>query len=227
MRRPEHVVIDDFLGVDENADMIAYALRERARFESGTVQGKANPARRNSVFMNFTEAAHSALLVNRLLVWFPLITQAMGLEAFPLKTVESQLTAGNDGDYYQSHLDADETGPQHRAIACVYYFFREPKGFSGGDLRLYDSLDHGGQRVRSDSFQTVEPVNNRLVVFTATTFHGLRPIRCPSKEFEDSRFAVPNWIHRSDTLDPAATFGWGHFHCGTVPPAFQSRTENP
>ncbi len=129
LRRSECVVIDDFLGVDEHADMVAYALRERARFEPGTVQGQAHPARRNSVVMDFTAAAHSALLVNRLLVWFPLITRALGQEAFPLKSVESQLTAGNDGDFYQSHLDTDGSSLEGRAIACVYYFYREPKGF--------------------------------------------------------------------------------------------------
>ncbi len=91
-------------------------------------------------------------------------------------------------------------------------------------MRLYDTLDYGGELRRADSFEAIEPVNNRLVAFTARTFHELRPIRCPSKKFEDSRFAVTNWIHRTDKPDPAATFGWGHFHCGTVPPAFRKQS---
>ncbi len=221
LRRPEVVVIDDFLGVDENTDMVAYALRERDRFEPGTVEGKAHPARHNSVVMNFTHSAHSNLLVNRLLIWFPTVARALGHEAFPLKAIESQLTASNDGDFYGAHMDTDGSKPDDRVIACVYYFFREPRGFSGGDLRVYDTLDYGGEIRRAESFQSIQPVNNRLVAFTARTFHELRPIRCPSKAFEDSRFAMTNWIHRADNPDPAARFGWGHFHAGTIPRAFQ------
>jgi len=216
LHHPEVVVIDDFLGVDEHADLVAYALRERERFEPGTVEGRPHHARRNSVIMSFTSSAHSALLVNRLLIWYPLIAQALEQELFPLKMVESQLTASNDGDFYNSHMDTDGAKPDDRVIACVYYFYRDPKGFSGGDLRMYDMLDSGHGLRRANTFQTIEPANNRLVAFTAKTFHELRPIRCPSKEFEDSRFAITNWIHRTSTPDTASTFGWGHFHCGTV-----------
>ena len=63
---------------------------------------------------------------------------------FPLQQVESQLTASNDGDFYRSHLDTDGRSLDGRAIACVYYFFREPKAFTGGALRLYDTIEEGG-----------------------------------------------------------------------------------
>jgi Rps23 Pro-64 3,4-dihydroxylase Tpa1-like proline 4-hydroxylase len=219
LHRAEYVVIDDFLGVDENRDMLAFALRDRNRFEPGTVEGKRHQARRNSVILDFGRTAHANLIVNRLLIWFPLIARSLGEPMFPLQQVEAQLTASNDGDFYGSHLDTNADGIEGRAIACVYYFFDEPKGFLGGALRLYDTIEHDGRISQAESFQEIEPANNRLVAFRSRTYHELRPTRCPSKEFSDSRFAVTTWLHRSAQPDPNATFGWGQFHCGEVPPA--------
>jgi SM-20-related protein len=221
LHRPGYAVIDDFLGVDEHQDMLALALRDRSRFEAGTVEGSVHPGRRNSVILTFGETAHATLIANRLLVWFPLLAQALGEPVFPLQQIESQLTASNDGDFYSSHLDSSVRTIDGRAIACVYYFFRQPKGFTGGALRLYDTIEEAGQFRQAESFQEIEPVSNRLVVFTSRTFHELRPTRCPSKDFADSRFAVTTWLHRSRTPLPHATFGWGHFRCGQVAPAFQ------
>ena len=223
LHRPGCVVIDDFLGVDEHEDMLALALRDRNRFEPGTVEGKAHPGRRNWVILNFGETAHATLIANRLLVWFPLIAQALGEPLFPLQQIESQLTASNDGDFYRSHLDTDGRTVDGRTITCVYYFFREPKAFTGGGLRFYDTIEERGQILQAESLQEIEPVSNRLIAFTSRTFHELRPIRCPSKDFEDSRFAVTTWLHRSSKPLPGATFGWGHFRCGQVAPALRLR----
>ena len=129
------------------------------------------------------------------------------------------MTATNDGDFYGAHLDTNHESIEGRAIACVYYFFDEPKGFRGGSLRLYDTIERDGQMSQADSFQEVEPVNNRLVAFRSRSYHELRPTRCPSKEFSDSRFAVTAWLHRGLTPDPGVKLGWGHFRCGEVPPA--------
>jgi len=219
MHRAQHVVIDDFLGVDENRDMLAFAMRDRSRFAAGTVEGAKHAARRNSVVLDFGDSAHASLIANRLLVWFPLIARALDVPMFPLKQVESQLTASNDGDFYGPHLDTGHNEHEGRAIACVYYFFDEPKGFHGGNLRLYDATEQDGSLSRASSFNEIEPVNNRLVAFTSRTYHELRPTTCPSKEFSDSRFAVTSWLHRSEKPLYQATFGWGHFRCGEVPPA--------
>ena len=71
LHRPEMLVIDDFLSVDEHHDMLAFALRDRQRFAPGTVEGKPHSGRRNSVILDFGGTAHATLITNRLLVWFP------------------------------------------------------------------------------------------------------------------------------------------------------------
>jgi SM-20-related protein len=212
-----YAVVDDFLSPDEHRDMLAFALECQDSFEAGTVASSDPMYRQNLVIMGFGSSPHSTLLQNRLLVWLPFLLKKLRMPVFPLHEVESQLTAGNDGHFYKTHEDSgEEENP--RTLSCVYYFHREPKGFAGGEFRLYDSIHTSQGRRAADTFRVIEPRSNRLVVFPSEESHELCPIRCPSGEFADSRFAATNWVHRATTSDPERVFGWGHFR-GAVPPS--------
>ena len=212
--RPGCMVIDDFLGPDEHHDMLAFVLRERDRFEPSTVEGRKDVGRRNSVIMHFSHQAHARLLGNRILVWLPVILKALGRPMFPLGAVESQLTASNHGDYYRAHLDSGDPSMERRELSCVYYFHRQPKGFAGGALRLHDAFESAEGLVPAGTFQEIEPESNRLVVFPSRTYHELMPIRCPSRDFADGRFAITTWLHGRADAAADARFGWGHFRVG-------------
>jgi Rps23 Pro-64 3,4-dihydroxylase Tpa1-like proline 4-hydroxylase len=218
---PRHLVIDDFLSEDEHRDMVAYALANKEQFQAATVTTNDINYRRNLVIMDFQKSAHSTLVQNRLLVWFPQIMREFNEKMFPLETVESQLTASNEGHYFKAHQDGGSLETRTRTLTCVYYFFRQPRGFAGGALRLYDTFQRGDKSFRAETFNEVEPVSNRLVVFPSNTHHELMRIRCPSRLFADSRFAITTWIRRADKPDAEATMGWGHFHCGAVPTGFE------
>jgi SM-20-related protein len=218
IRRPRFVVIDDFLGPLEHRELLAFALVSEAQFKAGTVSSYDPEHRQNLVVIDFGSTEHSRLIQNRLLVWFPLLARSFGMPVFPLASVESQLTATAEGQFFKLHGD---DGPgSTRVLSCVYYLHREPRGFAGGELRLYDRIEEGGSRRAAETFAVVDPVPNRMVVFPSDELHEVRPVRCPSGEFADSRFSVTNWLHRAAAADPAATFGWGHFRCGVVAPQF-------
>ncbi|HEY4184862.1 MAG TPA: 2OG-Fe(II) oxygenase [Polyangia bacterium] len=218
LQRPRFVVIDDFLSAPEHDELLAYALLSEAEFQKGTVTTYEPHLRQNLVILNFGESVHSRLLQNRLLTWFPLLAKTLGMPLFPLAPLESHLTAATDGYYFKTH--SDEAPEIPRVLSCLYYLHREPRGFAGGELRLYDRIDEGEGRRPADTFTAVIPRANRLVVFPSDEFHEAMPVRCPSKTFADSRFAVTTWLHRAPQVDPAATFGWGHLHCGVVAPQF-------
>lgn len=227
VHRPEYMIIDNFLGHDEHLDMLAHALQQKAAFNPGSVATGEQTARENLVILDFAQHAHSTLLCNRLLTWFPQILQALRMDPFPVQQVESQLTASNDGHYYRAHLDTDEDSGILRALTCVYYFSKQPTQFTGGALRIYDSLVCEGQRRQAESFREVDPVSNRMVVFPSDSFHELLPIRCPSRQFEDSRFSITNWIWRAKQADAQATHGWGHMHCARLPTNWSARGDQP
>lgn len=214
LRRPRYVVVDDFLSPQEHDELLAYAVISQDQFQAGTVTTYEPDVRQNLVILNFGDSVHSRLFENRLLVHYPLFARALGIPVFPLAPIESQLTAAGDGYYFKVHTDEAPDVP--RVLTCVYYLHRQPRGFAGGELRLYDVIEEGDARRSAETFTALAPVANRLVVFPSNEFHEALPVRCPSKAFEDNRFAVTTWLHRAERPDSQARFGWGHFQCGVV-----------
>jgi Rps23 Pro-64 3,4-dihydroxylase Tpa1-like proline 4-hydroxylase len=104
--------------------------------------------------------------------------------------VELELVAHGDGAFYRRHIDTQTaTERSHiRVLSGVYYFHRQPKRFTGGALRLYAIGD-------PQRFTDIEPTHNTLVVFPAWAPHEVQPVRCPSGQFMDSRFAINCWLH--------------------------------
>ncbi len=212
--RPRFFVVDDFLSVPEHDELLAYALFSEAHFQAGTVSAYEPGVRQNQAILNFQESVHSRLLENRLLIWLPLLGKILGTPIFPLAAFESQLTAAKDGYYFKTHTD--EAADIPRLLTCIYYLHRQPRGFAGGELRLYDRVEAAGARTAAETFTAIAPLANRLVVFPSDELHEALPVRCPSGAFADSRFAVTMWFHRGTEVDPRATFGWGHFSGGAT-----------
>jgi hypothetical protein len=120
----------------------------------------------------------------------------LNLKSFPIGRLEMQITASGDGDYFRLHTDSDTKST--REISFVYYFHREPRRFSGGELRLYASREVAGQQIPSDHPQTLSPRQDMLLLFSSANDHEVLPVRVPTKDFADSRFTVNGWIHRKE-----------------------------
>ena len=93
------------------------------------------------------------------------------------------------------HTDADQQKVPKRYLTYVYYFNRQPKGFSGGELRVYDDVLRNNKLARAETFQTIQPLHNRLVLFWARTMHEVMPVRVASRAFADARFTVNGWVN--------------------------------
>jgi Rps23 Pro-64 3,4-dihydroxylase Tpa1-like proline 4-hydroxylase len=81
-------------------------------------------------------------------------------------------------------------------ITFIYYFFREPKGFDGGALRVYDSRVDLYGNVTPGDFQTIHPSQNQMIFFPSNSLHEVLPVNCASGDLADSRFTVNGWVHR-------------------------------
>ena len=220
LRRARYLVIDDFLCPAEHQDMLLLATASEGNFTAGTVAGEHSEHRQNLVIASFGESAHAKLIQNRLLIWYPVLAKSLGVPVVAVGVVESQLTAARSRQFYKRHADVGPDCP--RELSCIYYMHRQPRGFAGGELRFYDCVEQGGHSRPADTFEVVDAVSNRLVVFPSGEFHEATPVRCPSGEFADSRFAITTWLHRAARPDAEARFGWGHFCCGVVAPQFAS-----
>ena len=109
--------------------------------------------------------------------------------------VELSVTAHHHGDFFRVHQDIGP-GADSRLVSFAYYFHREPKDFSGGDLLLYDTCIAAGD-CRLAAFSRIEPTNNSLVFFPSAYYHEVLPVLAKGDAFGNARFTVNGWLHRA------------------------------
>ena len=141
------------------------------------------------------------MLRERMLAALPGLMAKTGATGPAPSTLELELAAHGDGAHYRPHTDLPIGARRglrdikdDRVLSSVLYFHAEPKGFSGGALRLFRL---GADDARDDSgFVEIPPEQNSLVTFHSWVRHEVRPVHCPSGEFRNYRFAVNCWFRR-------------------------------
>lgn len=195
---PPYGRIRGLLGAAAVERLLDYASASRDRFEASTVgdgeQKKVDPARRRSLRMKHVGELADAFEV-RVRGLVPTMIEKLASPAFEPAKIELELVAHTNAAHLARHRDTrvgPPDGKPYRVISAVYYFFRQPKAFTGGVLRLHSMAATGA----SGSFVDIEPENDILVFFPSWFIHEVSPVVCPSGQFEDSRFAVNCWVAR-------------------------------
>ncbi len=184
--------LENFLSEEEHAALLHYAIANEKNFVSTRVETDDVDYRASAVLYEFPHFA--ALMRERVTASLPRLFSHFGMTPFVPSTIESQLTAHNDGHFYRVHNDNGSAGTATRALSYVYYFNRQPRGFAGGALRLYDTRVENSFYVQASSFTDLEPVDNSIVFFLPYFMHEVLPVACPSKAFADSRFTINGWL---------------------------------
>jgi Rps23 Pro-64 3,4-dihydroxylase Tpa1-like proline 4-hydroxylase len=195
---PLAVGYEGFLGGDVQTQLLQHLMERQGQFSTATVarageEPHVDPHARKAATLDDLGAVRT-LFVQRLQAALPEVLDKLQYPAFPVGDIELQVTASNHGDYYRLHLDADEQST--REISFVYYLFKEPAAFTGGELRLYATEIVNGRRVPVDRIETYLPRQDAVMFFPARHEHEVLPVRVPSRDFGDSRFTVNGWIHR-------------------------------
>lgn len=150
---------------------------------------------RNSTFLDLPNIADQlAFFNNKLRPEIAATYQQFGIKPPAKEHTAFQITSYHDGAFFKIHKD---TGPTHvdRILTFVYYFFVEPKVFSGGDLLLHDT-DHTTDSY-SLKFTKILPKNNRLVIFPSNYFHQVSPVKTNNDIKLDSRHSISGWHSRA------------------------------
>lgn len=191
-----YVEIKNFLSPEANQKAIEEAIQKRDQYIESTTTTKADKYRHSYVLFSQKIPELSALIQRQIIEKLPEVLIQLNFRPFEISEIEVQLTAHNDGCYYKVHNDAGSEQTANREITYVYYFYQEPKAFSGGELRIYDTEMKGNGVITHQNFQTITPTNNSIVFFNSRCRHEVMPVVCPSKAFEHSRFTVNGWIRR-------------------------------
>jgi SM-20-related protein len=190
----DYVQIDQFLSPSDHQQLINFVLQQESNFVSTSTSTGEVDYRKSSVLYAFPK--FSQLISQQIHAVLPKVLTQLELPLFEIAEVEAQLTAHNDGNYYKVHNDNGSTATATRELTYVYYFNRQPKAFSGGELRIYDTVIKNNQYTQALTHHTVEPRDNSIVFFLSRYMHEVLPIRCPARSFADSRFTINGWIRR-------------------------------
>ncbi|MES2684895.1 MAG: 2OG-Fe(II) oxygenase [Pseudomonadota bacterium] len=185
--------IPDVLSPAEHAQLLAFVQRSESTFVGTTTSTARGNYRESSVLYHF--APFDELLRAKVRQLMPAVCEALKI---PLVNgnIEAQLTSHNDRNFYKVHNDSGSADTAHRVLTFVYYFHRQPKAFSGGDLRVYDHKVHNGYHYAADTYRTVHPTDNSIVFFASEEMHEVMQVDCPSRLFMDSRFTINGWVGR-------------------------------
>jgi Rps23 Pro-64 3,4-dihydroxylase Tpa1-like proline 4-hydroxylase len=192
---------EEFLAPDELAELVAYTNARERQFRASQVisrdrnEGVSDPRHRRSHVL-FDVRGIQELIQDRIGSALPQIFRSLGLRPFAVRSVEAQITASNDGEYFRTHNDNTHAVLRTREITYVLFFHREPTPFAGGELRLYESHRENGRWVAGRRFTSVVPQQNVAVFFPSHLMHEVTTVQCPSRAFADSRFTLNGWLHR-------------------------------
>ena len=184
----------NFLSPQEHQNMVEWVLKHEQKFELSKSSSSQDNYRRSLVMLLTPEA--EILIAQRITPVVHLAMEKLSVSGLNLDKIEAQITAHNDGNYYKTHNDNGMPPLDQRELTYVYYFYREPKAFSGGELVLYDEKKEGDRSLKADSFKLIEPTNNSIIFFHSRHWHQVLPVSCPSGSFADSRFTINGWVWR-------------------------------
>jgi len=200
LQQARYAIFEEFLVRPEMEALTRFVLDTSTRFRQSQVvsectrpDGSDPSYRRSRVTLELGPFAE--LISARIHAFFPQILRALRHPVFPIRWIEPQLTASNDGDFFRVHNDSTHANAPSRELTFVYFFHREPKPFSGGELLLYDWAVTNGYPEPVRVRKTITPQQNEIVFFPSWCLHEVLPVDCVSRRFEDSRFTLNGWIH--------------------------------
>lgn len=197
-----HALIEGALEPEEHRALLDWTLANRTRFVPARVtddrpmasDGVVKPELRQALVCRDLEGI-APVIAAALERKRAQIFAALGRAEVDDLELELETTAYGDAAHFAAHADiptgaAAAAHPEfrRRLVSAVYYYHRVPQAFTGGELRLVAPGPLSGEDV------SIAPLDGRLAVFPSWLVHQVLPVRCPSRRFEDSRFAVNCWF---------------------------------
>jgi len=190
-----YLLLENFIDPAVHAELLKFVAAHESDFAASSVSTTDADYRRSQVLHEFPQ--FSGLFRDRVRSLQPQLAVAFGMGEFPVDDIECQLTAHNDGDYFKLRNDNGSPDTVDRTISYVYYFHNEPKSFTGGEFRLYNSRIANGRYECGEQAAEVAPKNNSILFFPSHCHHEGLPVRCPSNRFIDNRFTINGWVRRA------------------------------
>ena len=133
----------------------------------------------------------------------PAIVPRLQVPAFRVGGREVRIRTYRAGNFFEVHRDNSIPETADRQVSFVYFFHREPRRYTGGDLLLFDTSPDS-KRPPVTNFTRIIPVDNAIVLFPSRFYHAVVPVQCSSPDPGDSRFVINGHIRRPATSADSA-----------------------
>lgn len=170
------LIVQRFLASDEYESILDYACNFEHAFRKSGVIG--DPSWRESR-LTHEFAPWDREIRERVGAMCFAVMDALAIPRQEIVDIEAQMTAHNDAQFFKRHADVGHPSTNPRVISYVYYFWREPKPFLGGEIEIEGTI--------------YTPPANSIIFFPSSAMHEVMPVRCASKCWQDSRFTVNGW----------------------------------
>jgi SM-20-related protein len=194
-RNFSYALLEGFLDDAEARDALEYAIGAEGQFTEAKTSTGAADFREARVI--YTPWRFADLVRDKIRPMLGELLHHFEIEPFPVGDIECQLTAHGDGDFFKLHNDSGSPDTASRVLTYVYYFHRSPRRFTGGELRVYHSLEQGGVMACGEAAAEITPASNSVLFFESFRYHEVLPVSCPGGEFGDGRFTINGWIRRA------------------------------
>lgn len=192
------ILVDDFLGTTGAEQILQYAVTHESGFLPSKVAlgyaGIIDESRRISK-VNLNVDPVMPLIEPAIRNTVEQAIPRLGLVNVESYSLEPELAWCGDGSFFKMHTDTlyRDRLANPRVMTVVYYFHKQPKAFTGGQLHLYPL----GAEPNDSSRQEIEPRFDRAVFFPAWFPHEVSQVQSHSDAFEDGRFALSCWVRRT------------------------------
>jgi SM-20-related protein len=201
---PHAIRLNNFLGAEVCSELLQFAIASEGEFHPTAVGGivEPDPNIRRSVCID-SMGRFVDVVEQRIHQVIPDLTHDLCLSRFETGLIDLQMVSHGDGGFYARHIDTftgkDRFAKGDRVISCVYYFFSEPKAFTGGELRLHPLRTKAHPMPEAIDMQIT---NDTLIAFSSWLPHEVMTVSSPSRLFADSRFSINCWVHQAAHAQP-------------------------
>ena len=159
------IIVEDFIGEAGAQLLLQYAIAH----ESGFLPSKVALTYGGGIIDESRRASKVNSDIDSLMPLIePVIKKAvddaipkLGLVNLDSYLLEPEISWHGDGGFFKMHVDTLRYRANQRVMTMVYYFYKEPKAFTGGQLRLYGL----GANANSCIYEEIEPRLDRAVFF--------------------------------------------------------------
>jgi len=194
------LLLEEFFAPTELNVLRGYAMDRAHEFVASEVLSRDEEGRQDDDFRRsrvlYDIAAIYPLIAERVLHHLPYVMERLDVAPFEIREIELQVTSSNDGEWFKAHRDSGHGPVESRELTFVYYCHREPRGFSGGELRMFGPFEDADDPEAQRTAWSITPRENSVVFFPSHYLHEVMPVSCPSRQFADSRLTYNGWLHR-------------------------------